>query len=159
MSKLPSTSVIQYLDEQQIHYRLLPQEKATVTIEETAKQRGIRPEQMVKSIVLRDMGNQYALACVPGDRNVDPKKVRALLNCRRMTCVSLDDVFSITGYKPGSVTPLQITTPMPVVFDTQLFNETEVTISSGDAQLGIALRCEDLRTLCQPIIASICRTN
>ncbi|WP_428803311.1 aminoacyl-tRNA deacylase [Vibrio kyushuensis] len=159
MSKKLITPVTQYLDAQQVNYHLLPQERATITIEETALQRGVRPAQMVKSILLRDMGNQYALACVPGDQSVDPKKVRAILKCRRMTCVGLNEIASITGYQPGTVTPLLLVTSMPIVFDSQLLNEATVTISSGHSMLGIALQSDDLVSLCHPTIASICRIN
>ncbi|WGW01835.1 YbaK/EbsC family protein [Vibrio sp. YMD68] len=154
-----STPVTRYLDQQQVDYRLLPQQHATITIEDTAKQRGVRPEQMVKSIVLRDMGDQYTLACVPGNQSVDPKKVRSLFNCRRMTCVDSNNVALITGYQPGTVSPLLLRTPIPVVFDVQLTHQTVITISSGHAMLGISLRSDDLITLCQPTIAPICRNN
>lgn len=112
---------------------------------------------MVKSIVLRDMGNLYALACAPGDQSVDPKKVRALLECRRMTCVDLSLVTELTGYQVGTVTPLLLKTPMSIIFDHKILHEDEVTISSGSNMAGIAIRCEDLIKLCKPIFADICR--
>lgn len=89
MNNTISTPITQYLDAQQVPYRLLPHLTPATTIEDAARQRGIKPNQMVKCILLRDMGDNLALACAPGDRNVDPKKVRALLNWRRMTCVDL----------------------------------------------------------------------
>lgn len=69
-----STALTRYLDEQQEPYRLLPHQTPATTIEDAAKQRGIRPAQMVKCILLRDMSDRYVLACAPGDRAVDPKK-------------------------------------------------------------------------------------
>lgn len=152
-----STHITQFLDAQQVSFRLLPHQTPAVTIEDAAHQRGIRPAQMVKSIVLRDMANRYAIACAPGDKAVDPKKVRALLDWRRMTCVSVDDVASLTGYKIGTVVPLLLRTPMVIVFDQQLLSEPEVTISSGSNMAGVALSSSDLVQLCQPLIGNICR--
>ncbi len=152
-----STHITQYLEAQQVKFRLLPHQTPATTIEDAAKQRGIRPEQMVKSIVLRDMSNRYAIACAPGNKAVDPKKVRALLEWRRMTCVSMEEVVSLTGYKIGTVVPLLLRTPMVIVFDQQLLAEPEVTISSGSNMAGIALSCDDLIQLSQPIIGNICR--
>lgn len=80
MNNAFSTPITQYLDAQQVPYRLLPHATHATTIEAAARQRGIEPAQMVKCILLRDMGDQLALACAPGDRSVDPKKVRALLH-------------------------------------------------------------------------------
>lgn len=152
-----STHITQYLESQQVNFRLLPHQRPAVTIEDAAMQRGIRPSQMVKSIVLRDMSNRYAIACAPGDQSIDPKKVRALLAWRRMTCVSMEQVASLTGYQIGTVVPLLLKTPMTVIFDQQLLSEPEVTISSGSNMAGIALQCDDLIRLCQPRVANICR--
>lgn len=152
-----STHITQYLESQQVNFRLLPHQRPAVTIEDAAMQRGIRPSQMVKSIVLRDMSDRYAIACAPGDQSIDPKKVRALLEWRRMTCVSMEQVESLTGYQIGTVVPLLLKTPMVVVFDQQLLREPEVTISSGSNMAGIALQCDDLIRLCQPRVANICR--
>lgn len=151
------TPLTRYLDQQQVAYRLLMHKTPSVSIEDAAQQRGIRPSQMVKAILLRDMADHYALACVPGDQSVDPKKVRALLQCRRMTCVDLGRVYDITGYQIGTVTPLLLKTTMPIIFDPLLSEEQEVTISSGSNMAGIALQLHDLIKLCQPQLASICR--
>ena len=151
------TLITQWLDQQQVDYRLLMQSKPTTNIEETAQERGIDPSQMVKCILLKDMGNQYALACTAGDHSVDPKKVRSVLNCRRMTCVSLTDVESITGFKVGCVGPLALKRHMPIIFDPSIQNNSTVTISSGDRMAGVALDLEDLMALCAPIVAEISR--
>lgn len=157
MNNYIDTKVTRYLTKQQVSYRLLPHKTPAVTIEDAAHQRGVRACQMVKSIVLRDMGNLYALACAPGDQSVDPKKVRGLLACRRMTCVDLSEVLELTGYQIGTVTPLLLATPMPIIFDHQILLEEEVTISSGSNMAGIALHRDDLIRLCQPTFADICR--
>lgn len=157
MNNTISTPITQYLDAQQVPYRLLPHLTPATTIEDAARQRGIKPNQMVKCILLRDMGDHLALACAPGDRNVDPKKVRALLNWRRMTCVDLSQVETITGYALGTVTPLLLKTPMPIIFDHAILQQPLVTISSGSTLAGIALDVNDLVQLCQPQFAHIQR--
>ncbi|GLO59896.1 hypothetical protein MACH09_04040 [Vibrio sp. MACH09] len=153
------TAITQYLEKQQVKFRLLLHTVPTTNIEETAKERNIEPRVMVKSILLRDMGNNYVLACIPGDHSVDPKKVRALLGLRRMTCVSYDDIEAISGYKPGTVSPLLLKTPMPIVFDQRFQSIAEITISSGSNMAGIAILNSDLFSLCNPtsVNADICR--
>ncbi|MFA0567218.1 YbaK/EbsC family protein [Vibrio kagoshimensis] len=156
---LHETLITQYLDEQQVEYHLLVQSKPTTTIEDTAQERGIDPAQMVKCILLRDMGGQLALACVPGDRSVDPKKVRSALKCRRMTCVSLNEVESITGFKIGTVAPLKLKSSLPILFDPSLLQQKIVTISSGHNMIGVAINCEALIKLCSPAIVPLCRVQ
>jgi len=156
-TRVQQTRLTQYLDQQQVGYHLLHHQTPAVSIEDAANQRGILPSQMVKCILLRDMGGQLALACAPGDKSIDPKKVRTLLQWRRMTCVDVDQVEAITGYKIGTVTPLLLKTQMPIVFDHQVMQHSLVTISSGSPMAGIALQAEDLISLCQPVFANIQR--
>ncbi|KJY91021.1 regulatory protein [Vibrio neptunius] len=151
------TKLTRYLTEQRVSFRILPHRTPATTIKDAAYQRGVRPAQMVKSMLLRDMGDLYALACTPGDQSVDPQKVRALLACRRMTCVDLSMVEELTGYQIGTVTPLLLPVEMPIIFDRRLLNEETVTISSGSNMAGIALQRDELIRLCNPILADICR--
>ena len=157
MTNSLDTNITRYLNAQRVSFRVLPHQSPATTIEDAAKQRGILPEQMVKCIVLRDMGNLYALACVPGDRLADPKRVRSLLGCRRMTCVDQSDIEKLTGYQVGTVTPLLLPTKMHIIFDHRLMQQSEVTISSGSLLAGIALQIDDLFDLCNPVLADICR--
>lgn len=151
------TAITQFLSQQQVDFRLLMHSTPATSIEDAAQQRGCLASQMVKSMLLRDMGGRYALACVPGDLQADPKKVRAILQCRRMTCVSAHELENITGYSIGCVTPLLLPVAMPVFFDPLLLNHHELTISSGSNMAGIALKQQDLLQLCAPIIADITR--
>ncbi|CCN83864.1 putative YbaK/aminoacyl-tRNA synthetase-associated domain [Vibrio nigripulchritudo SFn27] len=151
------TQVTEYLDRQQVSFRLLPHQTPAVSIEDAAQQRGIDPRIMVKCILLKDMGGQFALACVPGDKQADPKKVRAILSSRRMTCASAPEIESLTGYSLGCVTPLLLTTPMPIIFDRQITSLTRVTISSGSNMAGIELLTSDLLSLLSPTFAEITR--
>lgn len=154
-----NTPITQYLNDKGVRYQLLPHASPAISVQDAAQQRGITANIMVKTILLRDMGNLYALACVPGDQSADPKKVRALLQCRRMTCASLDEISNITGYAPGTVTPLLLKTEMPIFFDSKFKKLTDVTISSGTSMAGLMLALDDLTTLCQVTFADITRDS
>jgi Cys-tRNA(Pro)/Cys-tRNA(Cys) deacylase len=151
------TSVIRFLDHEGVDYRLLPHSKPAKTIEEAAQERGVAPEQMVKSILLRDMSGFHVLACVPGPAQVDPTKVRAMFGCRRMTCANAADVEKITGLVIGTVAPIGLKQPLPLIFDHSIKTQLKVNISSGDRMAGIELETDDLLLLCDPMFADICR--
>lgn len=153
------TPVTAALDSADIRYQILWQSRATQSIEDTAAQRGIDPAQMLKTMVLRDMGGRYAVACVPGDQQVSPPKVRQLLGCRRMTLASAQQVQSTTGYARGTVAPLGLSPDLALVFDEQIWRYETVTISSGDPHAGLWVRVKDLLVLCQPLRGDICRAQ
>ncbi|OAN12572.1 hypothetical protein A3K86_17525 [Photobacterium jeanii] len=156
-SPVTQTRVTRVLEEEGVTFRLLPHTKPAKTIEEAAQERGVDPEQMVKSILLRDMSGFHVLACVPGPAQVDPKKVRALFGCRRMTCADATDVEKVTGLVIGTVAPIGLKRPLPLIFDHQIQQHQKVNISSGDRMAGVELSTEDLLILCDPMFADICR--
>ncbi len=147
---------MEYLDQQGIPYRVLSHQTPATTVEDAARQRGISSYQMVKCIALKDMGGKLALACVPGDRNADPKKVRAILECRRMTCLSKEEVENVTGYSLGTVSPLLLATPMPIFIDPLLQQAPFITISSGSNMAGLALDLSELVRISKAQWANIC---
>ncbi|MGF1741309.1 YbaK/EbsC family protein [Vibrio profundum] len=153
-----STKVTQYLVSLGIEFTILPQDKPTTSIRETAAQRGICTSQMVKSILLKDMAKNYILACIPGDQSVDPKKVRAALGCRRVTCASEAEIQSVTGYGLGTVNPLLLAQKdITILFDPKLQQHPHVSISSGNKHFGLALSRLELERLCTLSWADICR--
>ncbi|MCY9851409.1 aminoacyl-tRNA deacylase [Vibrio mediterranei] len=151
------TRITAYLDERDIPYRVLMQSREAVSIEDAAKLRGIETHKMVKTLLLRDMDNQLVLTCCQGNKQVDPKKVRALLNTRRMTCVSSEQVEALTGFAIGTVTPLLLKNPMPIIFDNELKQNTLVTISSGQRIAGLEIALSDLVAHCSPQWSDITR--
>ncbi|KLV06790.1 hypothetical protein ABT56_07900 [Photobacterium aquae] len=151
------TPVTRYLEQEGVEYRLLPHRQPAKTIEEAARERGVAPEQMVKSILLRDMSGFHVLACVPGPAQVDPRKVRDMFGCRRMTCADASDVEKITGLIIGTVAPIGLKQPLPLIFDHTITGHDFVNISSGDRMAGIELATDDLLLLCDPMLADICR--
>nr|WP_086940271.1 YbaK/EbsC family protein [Thaumasiovibrio occultus] len=151
------TPVMAVLEMAGIDYEILWHQRPATSIDDAAAQRGVCPSQMVKTMLLEDMGGLLSLVCLPGNRQVDPNKVRAHFQCRRMTCVKAERVFAVTGYHPGTVTPLALPRPLPVLVDPSLLAHTTVTISSGDAMAGLALKRDDLFSLFDATVVSVCR--
>jgi Ala-tRNA(Pro) deacylase len=64
------------------------------------------PGMAVKNLFIKDAGRQYWLVTLPADRSVDPKLLAALIGAKRISFGSADDLRTILGVEPGSVTPL-----------------------------------------------------
>ena len=156
-NNLIDTAVTRQLDNEGVDYRLLPHTQPAKTIAEAATERGVNPQHMVKSILLKDMAGFHVLACVPGLQSVDPKKVRALLGCQRMTCADASEVEKITGLVLGTVAPIGLKRPLVIIFDHAIEAIERVNISSGDRMAGIEIATEDLLILCDPMFGHICR--
>lgn len=152
------TKVTTILTENNIVYKELPHTEAVFTMEAAAAQRGVKPDEMLKSILLRDKSHNYVMACVLGYGKLDPKKVRALFPdgvFRRLTFASAEEITKQTGYIKGAVAPFGLPTSIPLVIDHNITKLERVNTSSGDHMLGIELATADLLAVANPKLADI----
>jgi prolyl-tRNA editing enzyme YbaK/EbsC (Cys-tRNA(Pro) deacylase) len=142
----PETHIVSLLIEQHIPFRLLPHNEPVFTMEAAARQRGVVEEEMVKSILLREKGGRFVMACVLGNARLDPKAVRAGLpdGWKRLTFASAEQIQEVTGCVMGAVAPLCLPEGVPVLFDHAIATCQKVSISSGDPMAGIELNAQDL---------------
>ena len=154
-----TTKITDLLDQQGIPYRLLPHSEPVYTVEDAAAQRGVRAEEMVKSILLRDKDGHFVMACVAGNAQLDPKAVRAHVpaDWRRLYFASGDDIKEITGCVQGAVAPLALPVQVPVLFDCALLECENVNISSGDPTAGLELDPKKLVEIANARIAPIAK--
>ncbi|HEY9499241.1 MAG TPA: YbaK/EbsC family protein [Terrimesophilobacter sp.] len=96
---------------------------AAGSLEEAAALLGIRPRDIVKTLVVRrkaPLPATYLFALVPGDRQISWSKLRAIVGANKLALP--DEVLAIeaTGYGRGTITPLGSTTAWPVYADASM---------------------------------------
>ena len=106
------------------------------SLEEAAAARGVRPEDIVKSLVVRRAKDDYLFVLVPGDRQFSWPKLRALLGTNRLSMPDAAVAKEVTGYERGTITPFGSTHAWPVVADKTVAGRT---ISMGGGAHGVAL--------------------
>ena len=103
------------------------------SLEEAAAILGIRPSDIVKSLVVKHKDGSFFFALVPGDRQISWPKLRSLLGVNKLSLPAADVAFDATGYERGTITPLGSTTAWPVYADQSI---TGRRISLGAGQHG-----------------------
>jgi Cys-tRNA(Pro)/Cys-tRNA(Cys) deacylase len=153
------THITDLLDAHGVPYRLLHHAEAVFTVEAAARQRGVLPEEMVKSILLREAGQEerYVMACVPGATRVAPKAVQSILGegWRRLHFASAEEIRAVTGCVQGAVAPLGLPEAVPVIFDEAIGRLARCNISSGDPLCGLELGAADLIRVARGRLAAI----
>ncbi|MCA5891773.1 YbaK/EbsC family protein [Isoptericola sp. NEAU-Y5] len=96
------------------------------SLEEAARVRGVSPEQIVKSIVVRRGEGDFLFVLVPGGRTIAWPRLRALLGVTRLSMPDKDVARDVTGYERGTITPFGSTTPWPVVADLRVAGKVSV---------------------------------
>ena len=106
------------------------------SLEEAAAARGVRPADIVKSLVVRRGEDDFLFVLVPGDRQFSWKKLRALLGTNRVSMPDAAVAQEVTGYERGTITPFGSTHAWPVVADADIAGRT---VSLGGGAHGVAM--------------------
>lgn len=111
--------------------------------EESAELQGVKPEQLLKSIVVRRGEEDYLFVLVPGPRQIDWKKLRKHLGVSRISMPDRDEAKRVTGYEVGAITPFGSQTKLPVIIDASAI-EGLVTVGGGVRGTNIHADVKDL---------------
>ncbi len=99
---------------------------------EFAARSGLRPRQVIKSLLLDLDGRGHALLAVAGDRSADFASLRRHFGVRSVRLADPETVLATTGYRIGTVTPLALRDPdLPVLIDDALLAEPLVSLGTG----------------------------
>jgi Cys-tRNA(Pro)/Cys-tRNA(Cys) deacylase len=140
---LDSTPVTRALERMGIPYRFFRHTGPVSSLEQAARERGQRPEQIIRSILFRLAEDEYVL--VAGPRQVDWPTLRRYLGVTRMTMASEEEVLAATGYPLGAVSPFGLPGALRILADESIFVEDEVSIGSGVRYSTVILAQADLR--------------
>jgi Cys-tRNA(Pro) deacylase len=146
MMSLPDrtyTPVTRYLDERGIPYRFFVHPGLIHSLEQAARERGQRPEQIIRSIVFRLSRGGFVMVLVAGEKQVSWQALRRHLGTSRMSMASEEEVLRVTGYALGAVSPFGTLQPIRVLVDKSAFEEEEISIGSGVRYTTVIMKKDD----------------
>src|ERR1700691_2078753 len=82
-------------------YEVDPDDLSAIAV---ARKIGLPVEQVFKTLLTTTGPGEYAFAVIPGNAELDFKKLARAAGARKATMVSLKDVQPLTGYVRGAVT-------------------------------------------------------
>jgi Cys-tRNA(Pro)/Cys-tRNA(Cys) deacylase len=109
-------------------YEVDPDDLSALTV---AKKIGMPPEQVFKTLLTTGGPNSYVFAVIPGDTELDFKKLARAAGLRKTEMVSLKDVQPLTGYIRGGVTVFGAKKPFPVFVDETAILFDKISVSAG----------------------------
>lgn len=115
---------------------------AVRSLAEAAAARHLRPEQVVKTIVVRRGADDYLFVLVPGGRTISWPRLRALLGVSRLSMPDAVVAREVTGYERGTITPFGSTRAWPVVADARVAGQA---VSIGGGAHGVAATVDGSR--------------
>lgn len=139
-----SSPVTEDLDAKGIPYRVFRHTGELRSLEQAARERDQRPEQVVRSILFRLAGDEFVMVLVGGPGRLSWQALREYLNISRMTMASEEEVLAVTGYKTGAVSPFGLPSSVRILLDHGLREEDEVSLGSGVRGVAVILKRDDL---------------
>lgn len=138
------TQATKQLDQLGIPYQIFQHNGSIHSLEQVAEERKQQTDQVVRSIVFRIANSSYIMVIIAGPFQISWQSLRKYLNLSRITMASPDEVRSITGYTPGTVSPLGLPKPIPILVDKHILSQKEISIGSGERGVAIIMKVDNL---------------
>jgi prolyl-tRNA editing enzyme YbaK/EbsC (Cys-tRNA(Pro) deacylase) len=138
-----SLNVHNRLQELDIPHELFKLSGQAGSLEQAAAALGLDLCQLAR-VELYRLDGEPALVLVPGDRDVDGEKLKAISGAAEATPVPNEDIPSLTGYFAGSLPPVAHKVEMQAFIDYYTLREDVVYTGSGEPTAILKIRSYDL---------------
>jgi Cys-tRNA(Pro)/Cys-tRNA(Cys) deacylase len=151
------TNAARILESLAIHYTLQeyevdPDDLSAIAV---ARKIGLPVEQVFKTLLTITGPNQYAFAVIPGDAELDFKKLARAAGARKAEMVSLKDVQPLTGYIRGGVTVFGAKKDFPVFAHETIELFDLISVSAGQRGVQILLAPQDYLRVAKATVADL----
>ena len=151
------TNAARILDRLSIAYetRAYEVDPEDLTASNVARKINMPPEQVFKTLLCRLHGCEYVFAAVPGDSELDLKKLATAADSKKAELASLKDVEPLTGYIRGGVTVMGAKKPYRAFVDEAVELFDIISVSAGMRGLQILLAPADYIRAAEATIADL----
>jgi Cys-tRNA(Pro)/Cys-tRNA(Cys) deacylase len=160
-AKIAKTNAARLLDGLKISYELRPYEvdPDDLTAISVAKKIGMPPEQVFKTLLAHTNAGEHVFAVIPGDAELDLKKLAHAAGAKKAELASLKEVEPLTGYIRGGVTVMAAKKPFPAFADETIELFDVISVSAGQRGLQLILSPADYLRASESTLADLTKTN
>jgi Cys-tRNA(Pro)/Cys-tRNA(Cys) deacylase len=133
-------------------YEVDPDDLSAIAV---ARKIALPVEQVFKTLLTTTGPDQYAFAVIPGDAELDFKKLARAAGARKAEMVSLKDVQPLTGYIRGGVTVFGAKKDFPVFADETIELFDFISVSAGQRGVQILLAPQDYLRVAKATVADL----
>jgi Cys-tRNA(Pro)/Cys-tRNA(Cys) deacylase len=141
-------------------YEVDPDDLSAISV---ARKIGLPAEQVFKTLLTRAApaagarNATHLFAVIPGDLELDLKKLAHAASVKKIELASLKDVEPLTGYVRGGVTVIAARTPFPAYADETIELHDVISISAGQRGLQLLLTPADYLRATGAILADLAK--
>ena len=156
--KSAKTNAARLLDSLGIAYEVRTYEvdPEDLTATSVARKIGMPAGQVFKTLVTKAAtGKEYFFAVIPGDAELDLKKLAQMAAVKKIELASLKDVEPLTGYVRGGVTVMAAKTAFPVFSDETIELFDVISISAGLRGVQLVMSPADYLRVTNAVVADL----
>ncbi|MFA6845547.1 MAG: Cys-tRNA(Pro) deacylase [Sphaerochaetaceae bacterium] len=105
---------------------------------------GLDPQQVFKTIVLKDSDDRIFVFCLPAEFSINMKKAKEITGSKNIDLLKMEDLLKTTGYIRGGCSPLGMIRHYPTYIEESAQLEEQIYISAGQRGLQLKLAPADL---------------
>jgi Cys-tRNA(Pro)/Cys-tRNA(Cys) deacylase len=128
------------------------------SLDEAAAILGIRPVDIVKTLVVKRSDDSFLFALIPGDRAISWPKLRAIVGVNRLRLPPPEIALAATGYERGTIVPIGSTTDWPVYADADILGR-RIALGAGAHGYSLFVDADDLIAAYAATVADISQPN
>ena len=155
------TNAVRIVESLGIAYTMAPYQVGAEHVDAVtvARQLGISPDIIYKTLVAHDEQNQIFVFCVPANAELDLKKAARVAGAKRMELINLKDLLPLTGYVRGGCSPIGMKKKYPVFLDELSSLCEKIYVNAGAKGLQMVLAPADLQQICEARLCDLIKNT
>jgi Cys-tRNA(Pro)/Cys-tRNA(Cys) deacylase len=137
-------------------YEVDPEDLTAISV---ARKIGLPAEQVFKTLLAHTNTGEHLFAVIPGDAELDLKKLASAAGAKKAELASLKDVEPLTGYIRGGVTVMGAKKSFPAFADETIELFDVISVSAGQRGLQVILSPADYLRASQSALADLTKTS
>jgi Cys-tRNA(Pro)/Cys-tRNA(Cys) deacylase len=137
-------------------YEVDPEDLSAIAV---ARKINMPPEQVFKTLLTTAGPGSYVFAVIPGDAELDFKKLARAAGLRKAEMAPLKDVQPLTGYIRGGVTVFGAKKAYPVFVDETAVLFDKISVSAGTRGTQLVLSPDDYLRAAEAQIADLTKSS
>jgi Cys-tRNA(Pro)/Cys-tRNA(Cys) deacylase len=133
-------------------YEVDPEDLTAISV---AKKIGMPAEQVFKTLLAHTGTGEHVFAVIPGDAELDLKKLAQAAGAKKAELASLKEVEPLTGYIRGGVTVMAAKKPFRAFADETIELFDAISVSAGQRGLQLILTPADYLRASEAVLADL----
>jgi Cys-tRNA(Pro)/Cys-tRNA(Cys) deacylase len=157
MKPAHKTNVMRILESLRVSFEVAtyPVGEEHIDATSVAREMGVEPDRVFKTLVAHDEKNAILVFCIPGAAELDLKKAARAAGAKKVDLINLKDLTPITGYVRGGCSPIGMKKKFPTWIDEIAFTYDRIYVNAGARGVQVIIAPSDLAVAAAAVVADL----